>query len=317
MDDADLLTTDFLSDPAAALERKDNPSVVVMDSGLGGLSVFAALARGLWRGKWLANARLTYFNAWPEQQRGYNALPDMASRVKALDRALRGTLAYAPDLILVACNTLSVLFPSTDFFRTSGIPMVGIVPFGVDLIHDRMKAHPHSQAVILGTRTTIAADTHRRALEQKGVEAGRLAGQACDQLATTIESDPLSPTVRRMIMACMAQGVARLTPRGPGPFLAALCCTHYGYCAAYFRQSLVRWVAPASAIVVDPNMAMADFMIARLKGPGRPSAVVDLKVVSKIHWPPEKLKAIAQAVEQISAPVAQALMNYHHLPELF
>jgi glutamate racemase len=315
MDDTDLLTTDFLSEPAA-LERKANPSVVVMDSGLGGLSVFAALARGLWRGKWLANARLTYFNAWPEQQRGYNALPDTASRVQVLDRALRGTLAYAPDLIIVACNTLSVLFPATDFFRTSGIPMVGIVPFGVDLIHERMKAHPHSQAVILGTRTTIAADAHRRALEQKGIAADRLAAQACDQLATAIEFDPHSPTVRRMIMACTAQGVARLT-RGPGPFLAALCCTHYGYCAAYFRQSLVRRVAPATAMVVDPNMAMADFMIARLKGPGRPSAVVNIEVVSKIHWPPEKLKAMAQAVEQISMPVAQALMNYHHLPELF
>ena len=46
----------------------------------------------------------------PTLGRGYNDLPDVASRAAVLDKALAAMTAFRPGLILIACNTLSVLY---------------------------------------------------------------------------------------------------------------------------------------------------------------------------------------------------------------
>ena len=62
--------------------------LVVTDSGLGGLSICAALERRL-RAEGRRSVRLTYVNAWPFEGRGYNDLPDLRARAEVFDRALR------------------------------------------------------------------------------------------------------------------------------------------------------------------------------------------------------------------------------------
>lgn len=324
MDDPKELMPVFHEEKIAALTRKANLSIVVIDSGLGGLSVYALIAEGL-RGKQPFNeVTLTYYNAWPEQHRGYNNLPDTAERIRVFDRALLGVTAYRPDIILIACNTLSVLYPQTGFSQSTEIPVIGIVPFGVDLIHEKMRSDPDSRVIIFGTLTTIAADVHRQALLARGIEGRRLAAQACDQLAGAIESDPHSARVRQMIADCVDRAAVSL-PSGPGPVFAALCCTHYGYSAVYFQQALAQHPAVGTGrrtvAIIDPNQAMADFLLARFVGnvPDRSfvSTVVNLRVVSKITWSDAKIRVMAETVKPVSITVAQALYDYHHHPELF
>jgi hypothetical protein len=62
--------------------------VVITDSGLGGLSVCAALERGLRLAAEPRGVRLTYVNAWPYEDRGYNDLPDEEARARVFDSAL-------------------------------------------------------------------------------------------------------------------------------------------------------------------------------------------------------------------------------------
>ena len=58
---------------------------------------------------------LLYFNVWPEQGRGYNSFESATEKIKVFDRALEGVSALRPDMILIACNTLSALYYRTLF----------------------------------------------------------------------------------------------------------------------------------------------------------------------------------------------------------
>ena len=68
--------------------------------------------------------RLTFANAAPENDYGYNSMPAMDEKLRTFDRFLRSVTArFTPDSIYVACNTLSVLLPDTPYFQTAAIPV--------------------------------------------------------------------------------------------------------------------------------------------------------------------------------------------------
>lgn len=298
-----------------ALGGKENLSVVIVDSGMGGLSICADMAVLLERQRSCGRVAITYFNAWPMQQRGYNSLPSDAERIRVFDSALTGTLAFAPDIIVIACNTLSVLYPRTAFSRNAAIPVVGIVDFGVDMIYDYLASDSTRQVIILGTLTTIAADSHRSALAARGIATERMVPQACDQLATEIEKDPHGAVVRSMIEDFIGQATARLGHRR-APVAAALCCTHYGYSAELIQESLAIRLR-ADTTILNPNRAMAEQVFAPLASDRCNHTQIDIAVVSRILWSDEKLKSMTRVLTSVSPATAQALLRYRYDTELF
>jgi glutamate racemase len=297
----------------ALRDLPDPLSVLVTDSGLGGLSVCAELAGRLGREGAFRRVALTYFNAWPEQDRGYNLLPADA-RIRAFDGALLGMARLRPDLILVACNTLSVLYPETRFSRAPAMPVIEILTLGVRMLHALALARPESQVVLFGTPTTIASDAHRSRLVALGVDPGRIVAQACDRLAGEIEKDPDSAVVRGMIERYAGAAAARLADRG-APVLAAFCCTHYNYSAGWFRQAFQGWPGPVT--VVNPNDAMSGCLSPDPALPDRPGAELSVRVLSRIVLSGQKVAAIAGRIRPVSARTAQALVEYRHDPDLF
>lgn len=304
-----------LSAARTAMAERNNLSIVIVDSGMGGLSICAGMVEGLRKRPIVEHTGITYFNAWPQQNRGYNSLPDMSERRRVFDRALLGVQAYAPDIVYIACNTLSILYPLTEFSRTNRIPVIGIVDFGIDLIHEHLVRHPDSQVIIMGTLTTITSEVHKKAIVQRGIDGRRVVPQACDQLATEIEKDPDSPKVRVMIDACVGEAAANLVNPG-APVVVALCCTHYGFAQAAFRQILDRHVGPGASIL-NPNKLMSAHFLDNFRGEPSPDAEIDLKVVSRIKWGDQKVTAIANALQSVSPATAQALRNYRYDSKLF
>ena len=69
---------------------KNHVTILVTDSGLGGLAIFAEIAARLKSDPIFPEVSLIYYNAWPEQNRGYNGLKDMDERIRVFDRALAG-----------------------------------------------------------------------------------------------------------------------------------------------------------------------------------------------------------------------------------
>jgi glutamate racemase len=298
-----------------AAAPKDTLSIVIAYSGMGGLSICADIVSGLQARRSYRSVSLTYFNAWPEQDRGYNLLPGMAERIRVFDRALTAMLRFRPDRILIACNTLSAIYPHTPFSKQALVPVVGIIDFGVDLIHAYLSARADSRVIILGTPATIETDTHRARLVERGIAADRIVCQPCDRLAGEIEKAPEGATVQAMIESCIRQAAERVPDRRR-PVAAALCCTHYGYSQRAFEAALqASFEGPIT--ILDPNKAMSEAVLADLAPRGQKDVRIDLEVVSRIVWSDEKIEAIARLLETASPLTAGALRQYRLDPDLF
>ncbi len=297
-----------------AAGSKDTLSIVIADSGMGGLSICADIVSGLQERRTCRSVAVTYFNAWPEQDRGYNLLSGMAERIRVFDRALAAMLRFQPDLILIACNTLSALYAHTPFSKQAPVPVVGIIDSGVDLIHAYLSTRADSLVIILGTPTTIEADTHRTRLVGRGIAAERIICQPCDRLAGEIEKAPEGATVRTMIESCIRQAAERVPDRCR-PVAAALCCTHYGYSQRIFEAAL-QSVFEGPITILDPNKAMSAALLTECPQ-GYQGVRIDLEVVSRIVWSDEKIEAIARLLEAKSPLTASALRQYRHDPDLF
>jgi glutamate racemase len=289
---------------------------VITDSGLGGLAVCAEIERSFRRSDSCHDLRITYFNAWPEQGRGYNDLPDPPSRARVFNRALVCMDQFKPDRILIACNTLSILYPMTQFSRTTAVPVLGIIDAGVDLFLEALEAYPSSSIVLFGTRITIESGVHRDRLLQKGIPKNRIAAVSCHGLAAAIEKDPAGAMVAGLLEQCAAEA-CRADLSGE-PLCVGLCCTHYSYIKGQFRSVLERQTGKRVQIL-DPNDRMAR-CLAPEKGQetvetGLNSIVVE--VISQVELDESQRRAVAKLVAPVSAVTAQALLSYTWRPGLF
>jgi glutamate racemase len=302
--------------------------IIITDSGLGGLSICAALEQGLRLAGPSRDIRLTYVNAWPFEDRGYNDLPDEAARAQVFDAALARMAQMQPGRILIACNTLSILYPLTAFSRHAPVPVHGIVDAGTDLFAERLAGDPVSSIVLLGTRTTIDSGVHRERLQRRGVDPGRIAAVSCHGLAGAIERDVHGPRVAELIGSC-ASRAAEAAPPG-GMLFLGLCCTHYGYVAVRLVDAVARQT-PRRVRALDPNLQLTAALLAdsaffedgadpevpsgasRVRGRG----VVSVELVSKVTLADPARGGIARLIEPVSAATAGALLSYAHVPDLF
>ena len=289
--------------------------LVITDSGLGGLSICAALEQAL---RNAGAVRLTYVNAWPFDDRGYNDLPDLGARTTVFDRALASMAALGPDSIVIACNTLSIVYNFTAFCRAPGVPVRGIVDAGVSLFHEALIADPASAIVLLGTKTTIDSGAHRDELVRRGIVSMRIGAVSCHGLAGAIERNPDGPPVAELIDVCTSRACEAQPPGGT--LLAGLCCTHYGYVSRRITDALVaKCRRPVRAL--DPNQRLVDELLSEVTGlttsagGGPGSATVE--VISKVLIAETSRLAVARLVEPVSPATAQALRSYAHVPELF
>ena len=298
------------------LAEKDSVTILVTDSGLGGLAVCADIDQRMRKEGVYKKARLVFANALPEANRGYNKMKTTAEKVEVFDSALAGMARwYTPDAILVACNTLSVLIPETRFARESPIPVLGIVETGVEMLHERLQADPRATGIIFGTETTIGMGTHRRLLIAKGIDSSRLVTQACPNLAGKIEESAGGDSVRYAIDGFVTQALAQ-APEQKGTVYAGLCCTHYGYSKAFFEESF-RDKGVSGAVIVDPNARMGEVLFppGAKRRAERPE--VRVEVVSRAVITPEESASIGGLVESVSPATAGALRTYQLKKDLF
>lgn len=313
---ADSIAHDSVRARIARLAEKDSITVLVTDSGLGGLSVCAdiesrARQTGLYR-----QIRIIFASALPESNRGYNRMKSTADKIRVFNGALQGMAGwYAPDAVLVACNTLSVLIPQTPFVAGATIPVLGIVETGVEMLFERLVKEPKSTAIIFGTETTIAAGTHRQLLIEKGIDSARVVTQACPNLAGEIEADAQSDMVHTAVDLFVSDALERLN-RKEVKVLAGLCCTHYGYIAGHFGESL-RSQGIADAEIIDPNARMSDVLFPQGKPRRSEKPDIRVEVVSRALISPAEIASIGALVEPVSPSTAEALRNYTLKRDLF
>ncbi|HEX7831123.1 MAG TPA: hypothetical protein VF787_15815, partial [Thermoanaerobaculia bacterium] len=230
--------------------------ILITDSGVGGLSVVAYAERFVRTHGVREPVQFTFANAAPANDYGYNSMATREEKLATFDRFLRNvTERFAPASIYIACNTLSVLLPDTQFFANAPVAVNGIVETATSLMLRELEADPSSVAMLFGTQTTIDAGTYPRLLTERGVARSRIVSQACPGLADTISEDREGTKTNAEIRHWVRTAIAKMSDVN-APVVAALVCTHYGYrkelFAAAFEEAGVR------ANVVNPNERAVD-----------------------------------------------------------
>jgi glutamate racemase len=300
---------------ADVLANNEDVTILITDSGLGGLSVAADVAARLSGSGVFRKARIVFYNALFHKI-GYNGLDSEAEKARIFDVALRDMeKRYRPDILLIACNTLSVVYNDTRFSRRPAFPVVGIVETGVDLIAEQFAKTPDADVLIFATKTTIESEAHKKALVARGLPAGRIFGQACHKLAGAIERGTASEETVGYIRQFVGEALAQAG--GPGrPLFGSFNCTHYGYARRQFAEAFAAAGVP-DIVLLDPNPRMADFLF-RAPYLGRhPGTEVAVEVVSKLEITPQERDSIGPLLRAVSPAAADALQNYTHDPQLF
>jgi len=308
------------AEPAAdwlpALLEKESITIVVTDSGLGGLSVLADAAEKFRQHPVFKQVQLVFVNALFSDQGGYNSLQTRDEKLRVFSNALQSMQdRYAPDIILVACNTLSVLIPDTEFARTSSVPVVGIVAEGVEQIADQLSDKPSARNIIFATQTTVDEGTHKNQLLELGFSDTQIMTQSCPQLTLYIEQGFDSGDTEMLIDAYVDEALSQMGETD-GPLSVSFNCTHFGYSMAFWQQAFASRGIEVAAYL-DPNTRMVDFLLPATLQQRYPQSEVTLKVVSMIDIPKDRQNSIGRWLHTVSPATEAALRDFELEPGLF
>jgi glutamate racemase len=214
----------------------DTATILIFDSGIGGLTVYREVAAAR------PDARYIYLAddaAFPYGDLGEDAL---IARVLAVIEA--AIAEHAPDLVVIACNTASTL--ALDALRARfRVPFIGTVP----AIKPACAQSQTRRVAVLGTRATVGREYTRALIRQFAdgcdvvlVGAPRLAAYAEAELA----GEPVAD-------AAIAAEIAPCFTEKDGKRIdtVVLACTHYPLLTTRFEANApwpVTWLDPAPAI---------------------------------------------------------------------
>ena len=252
-------------------------TILVFDSGLGGLTVFREVAKVRPDARYVYVADDAFF---PYNSRGE---AELVEHVAALMGELIET--HRPDLVVIACNTASTLV--LPHLRTRfRVPFVGTVP----AIKPACAVSRTKRVAVLGTEATVSREyTHAlirdfaNGTDVALIGSARLAGFAEDELKGATVADDL---IAREIAPCFIDIDGRRTDT------VVLACTHY----PLLLDRLER-LAPWPVTFIDPAPAIAR-RVADLLGP---AASAEIPSAARIAFTSGQLP---------SAPLGAALARF-------
>jgi len=296
--------------------KKDTVTIAVTDSGLGGLSIAAEAAERFRKARIFKGIDLIFFNALFSTEGGYNSLNEREEKILVFDSALRSLEKnYHPDLILIGCNTLSVLYEDTAFYKDTSIPVVGIIGAAVELIEKSLEASPESKAIIFGTQTTVEEATYQKRLTERAVLPERIITQACPELVNFIERGWSSDETEMLISAYVDEALQKVKD-SQQPIHVSLNCTHYGYALDSWEEAFASYgIKPLSFL--NPNAEMIDFLFQSERRDRFEDIDITVSVVSMIEISPDRIDSIGGWLRKASPQSAEALRTYELIPDLF
>jgi glutamate racemase len=221
-------------------------TILVFDSGLGGLTVFREVAKVRPHAHCIYVADDAYFPY------GGHGEAELVARVVALMGELIET--HRPDLVVIACNTASTLVLPHLRARFS-VQFVGTVP----AIKPACAGSLSKRVTVLGTQATVSREYTRALIRDFAngsdvalVGSGLLAGFAEAELHGAPVADAL---IAQELAPCFVDEDGRRTDT------IVLACTHFPLLLERLRQ-----LAPWPVTFIDPAPAIAR-RVADLSGP--------------------------------------------------
>lgn len=212
------------------------PTILVFDSGLGGLTVYREIAA------LRPDAEFIYLADDAGFPYGAAAEPALITRIVALlDEAIA---IHKPDLVVIACNTASTI-ALPELRKKFVVPFVGTVP----AIKPACAASQTRRVAVLGTEATVKRE-YTQALIREHAQGCDVDLVGSKQLAAYAEAElqgrPVSDAaLLAEISPCFRDGRNRTDT-------VVLACTHYPLLIARLEQ-----IAPWPVNFVDPAPAIA------------------------------------------------------------
>ena len=301
--------------------------LVITDSGLGGLSVCAKLLQllseptGENHPNYPAdNLQITYINAVPSNNRGYNSMSGREEQLKTFEIILRNTeKIFAPHHIFIACGTLSVLLDDLENPSENTVKIEGILQIGVKMLLSSLLNEAQSSAIIFGTPTMINANTFQNEMYKKCIEEIRIISQSCTNLATQISNDPDSTFVERRIRHWVQKAILQMPEKHIDTLLIFLACTHYGYRQNLFQKAFNE-EGFCNMTLLNPNLAAAENLVKTVSNNLNTSSTepkaFSVEFVTPYAIPEKEINTLTQFLSPISPATADALNNAIICPEL-
>lgn len=217
----------------------NSPTILVFDSGLGGLTVLREVVAARPDAHYVYVADDAFFPY------GHHSEDEIIARVVPLMGELIGT--HDPDLVVIACNTASTLVLS--HLRTAySVPFVGTVP----AIKPACAQSKSRRVSVLGTKGTVKRE-YTKALIRDFAQGCEVTLVGSPELASLAEAElsgtPISDeAILAELAPCFVGDALDAASRTDTVVLA---CTHYPLLLDRMKKLApwpVEWIDPAPAI---------------------------------------------------------------------
>jgi glutamate racemase len=235
-----------------------SPTILIFDSGLGGLTVFREVIK--------ARPDANYIYLADDERFPYGDIPE-AELIERVLKVIGGAIArYKPDLIVIACNTASTL-ALKELRKNFSVPFVGTVP----AIKPACAQSKSRRVSMLGTQATVGRE-YTRALIREFAQGCEVTLVGAARLASFAEAEvngapAADADIAAEIAPCFVESSGARTDT------ITLACTHYP-----LLLDRLRALAPWPVDWIDPAPAIARRVV-ELLGPGASAAGRDRQFV--------------------------------------
>lgn len=243
----------------------DKSPILVLDSGLGGLTVVRSLRQHL------PAEDIVYFGDTARLPYGSKSAATVTTFVTQIIRYL---LPLNPKHVILACNTATALALSALRAEFPNLPISGVIDPGAEAAVEAVGGRETPHIGVIATEATIRSQAYERAIQRKRPGA-KLLLQPAPLLVPIIEegrdeSDPLVQLALDQYLAPMARQQLDALVLG---------CTHY----PILRNLVQRTLGPATP-VVDSADGCAQDVARRLAAAGLRRSVGQPTLGSLLCW---------------------------------
>ena len=286
-------------------------TIVFTDSGLGGLSIMAEFV-GLAKLKNI-NVDCVFFNAQHSRGNGYKKM-DSKTQVEVFNRVLTTiNKMYHPKIIAVACNTLSVVYLRSEFYKNTNVKILDIIHSGKSLIENS-----ETESII---EISMPTTTESGVYDDKNKQI--IAISSDTSLPDAIENgyDKEIKSILKKAFTEAQEKIKRnkLSAKEYGLFLG---CTHFPIIKDRFCESAEKVGIKVNELL-NPNENFNHLVfdeLQKIQGTTKPNTDESdniVKVISRTKLQENEVKNISKLIEIFSAETAEALRNYEFNPNLF
>lgn len=236
--------------------EKENIRILITDSGVGGISVANDLYYFFQKNTYYKNVTIMFADC-RNGNKGYNSIEDKKKKIQLFsEKMFQLDNILNPDIIFVACNTLSILLTQTNFFRCNQKPIIDICNVSLNLMTNVL--NQDNGLFILGTNTTIGQNFYKKNLIEMGYSSKNIVNQLCPNLARHIENSNNFTYYLQQNVKWLANRIKEKKPNHFNKYAISFNCTHYLYAMNYFRKQL--HAIDENPLLICPNLEMKNIL---------------------------------------------------------